>query len=117
MLFFPVELADKALSVARNDPPKGKKKMKTRPATRQEILAYCEGRRQTFETYIREVSDRRTENGVRHIRRATSIVKNIDGVPTVSRLGEDYELFGKIITFDDGTESRIPACLTIVRKF
>lgn len=90
--------------------------MKTRPATRQEILAYCEGRRQSFGTYIREVADRRTHNGVRHISRAKSTVRNVNGAPIVRRNGEDFELFGKIITFDDGTESKIPACLTIVRE-
>lgn len=88
--------------------------LQTRPATRQEILAYCEGRRQSFETYCREVADSRTETGVRHIRRARATVRNVNGVPTVRRHGEDFELFGVMIIFEDGRESKYPACLTIV---
>lgn len=90
--------------------------MKTRPATRNEILRYCEGRRQSFETYCLETADHRTESGVRHIRRATATVRNVNGVPTVTRHGEAFELFGSMLIYDNGSECRIPTLLTIVKR-
>lgn len=86
--------------------------MKKRSATRQEVLEYYSGRRVQFETYIREVYDSRTEHGVRHIRKATSLVRNVGGVPTVRRLREDFELFAEVFTLDTGRT--FVACPTIV---
>lgn len=87
--------------------------METRPATREELLKLV-GRRFGFETYVREVSDRRTSTGVRHITRSRSKIQDIGGVPMVRRLGEMCELFGVILIGPDGREWSHPV-LTIIK--
>ena len=88
--------------------------MDRRPATYQEILNYYGGRRTQFETYAREVSDHRTEHGVRHIRRATAMVHDVNGVPVVRRHGHEFELFATFFTPDIGRP--FIACPTIIKR-
>lgn len=79
--------------------------MQSRPATAKEILkAYPHNRRVGFETYTQEISDCRTENGVRHIKRASSKLREIDGKPFVMRHGELNELYATYYTTESGME-------------
>ena len=69
--------------------------MKMRLATNAEILArYPAGRRVSFDAYVRDVYDPRTETGVRRVGRGSSKVREIDGIPHVRRHGRLERLYG-----------------------
>ena len=78
--------------------------LQRRPATAAEIIEYFSkfSSRISFETYVMETFDHRTENGVRHIRRGNSKMRIIDGKPFVVRHGELHELKAEFFTLPTG---------------
>jgi len=71
------------------------------PATREEVIAKYVGEKVSFEHWAREVLDRRTWNGVRHIKITRSTCRLVDGVPVVRYRGDDYELKATRVNLDD----------------
>jgi len=87
--------------------------LKYRQATRQEILEHYKYHgRVSFETYVREVPDCRTKNGVRHISKGNAKIRDVAGVPMVRLCGEDMELFADYYTLPDGRT--FVSCPTII---
>lgn len=88
--------------------------LKIRPATREEILDYYRhNTRVSFQTYVREIYSPKSKNGVRHIQRASSKIRNADGVPMVRRHNQDFELFANFYTLPSG--KTFVSCPTIIK--
>ncbi len=57
----------------------------------------------SFNTYVFETIDCRTETGVRHIKRGRATVQWIDRVPHVRCRGEVVRLYAEVVSFGNGS--------------
>ena len=81
-------------------------------ATREQVINKYVGEKVSFEHWAREVADKRTWNGVRHIKVTHSKCRLVDGIPTVTYRGEDFELKAHVYP---GSNGRDFICLPTIK--